>query len=160
MSKLTDANLDAVKNYWFTHGTVCGLKNTLIARTGYTGEDGFEIYVPSDVATSERVWNEVIEAGKEFGIVPCGLGARNTLRLESKMALYEHEISDKINVWEAGLERYCKMEKGEFIGRAALGKSAGGGTNEDAGGIGDGRTRNRARRISLPGRNWRTRLGW
>ena len=61
-------NLDAVKNYWFTHGTVCGLKNTLIARTGYTGEDGFEIYVPSDVATSERVWNEVLEAGKEFGI--------------------------------------------------------------------------------------------
>jgi aminomethyltransferase len=118
--KLTDADLDAVKNYWFTHGTVCGLKNTLIARTGYTGEDGFEIYIPSDVATSERVWSEVLEAGKEFGIVPCGLGARNTLRLESKMALYEHEISDKINVWEAGLDRYCKMEKGEFIGRAAL----------------------------------------
>jgi aminomethyltransferase len=120
LRKLTDANLDAVKNYWFTHGTVCGLENTLIARTGYTGEDGFEIYVPSDVATSEPVWNEVIEAGKEFGIVPCGLGARNTLRLESKMALYEHEISDSINVWEAGLDRYCKMEKGDFVGRAAL----------------------------------------
>src|SRR5260221_4293983 len=118
--KLTDANLDGIKNYWFTHGTVCGLKNTLIARTGYTGEDGFEIYVPSDVATSEKIWNQVVEAGREFGIVPCGLGARNTLRLESKMALYGHEISDKINVWEAGLERYCKMEKGEFIGRAAL----------------------------------------
>ena len=120
MKKLTDANLDGIKNYWFTHGTVCGLKNILIARTGYTGEDGFEIYVPSDVATSERVWNQVIEAGREFGIVPCGLGARNTLRLESKMALYGHEISDKINVWEAGLDRYCKMEKGDFIGRAAL----------------------------------------
>jgi aminomethyltransferase len=99
---------------------VCGLRDTLIARTGYTGEDGFEIYVPSDVNTGERVWNQVIDAGKELGIVPCGLGARNTLRLESKMALYEHEISDKINVWEAGLERYCKIEKGEFIGRAAL----------------------------------------
>jgi glycine cleavage system T protein (aminomethyltransferase) len=120
LRKLTDANLDAVKNYWFTHGTVCGLKDTLIARTGYTGEDGFEIYVPADVATSERVWNAVIDAGKEFGIVPCGLGARNTLRLEAKMALYEHEISDSINVWEAGLDRYCKMEKGDFVGRAGL----------------------------------------
>jgi glycine cleavage system T protein (aminomethyltransferase) len=123
MKKLTDANLDGVKNYWFTHGTVCGLKNTLIARTGYTGEDGFEIYVPSDVATSEMVWNRVIEAGRAFGIVPCGLGCRNTLRLESKMALYGHEISDKINVWEAGLDRYCKMEKGDFVGRAALEKA-------------------------------------
>jgi aminomethyltransferase len=120
LHKLTDARLESIKNYWFTHGTVCGLKDTLIARTGYTGEDGFEIYVPSDVATSERVWNAVIEAGKEFGILPCGLGARNTLRLEAKMALYEHEISDSINVWEAGLERYCKMDKGEFVGRAAL----------------------------------------
>jgi aminomethyltransferase len=120
VQKLTDAPLNGIKNYWFTHGTVCGLKNTLIARTGYTGEDGFEIYVPSDVGTSEKVWNQVIEAGREFGIVPCGLGARNTLRLESKMALYGHEISDKINVWEAGLDRYCKMEKGEFVGRAAL----------------------------------------
>jgi aminomethyltransferase len=123
LSKLTDVNLDAVKNYWFTHGTVCGLKDTLIARTGYTGEDGFEIYVPSDVATSEHVWNAVMEAGKENGIVPCGLGARNTLRLESKMALYEHEISDTINVWESGLERYCKMDKGDFLGRAGLEKA-------------------------------------
>ncbi len=123
LRKLTDAQIDGVKNYWFTHGSVCGLKNTLIARTGYTGEDGFEIYIPADVATSERVWNAVVEAGKEFGIVPCGLGARNTLRLESKMALYGHEISDKINVWEAGLERYCKMDKGEFLGRAALEKA-------------------------------------
>ncbi len=120
LQKLTDANLSEIKNYWFTHGTVCGLKRTLIARTGYTGEDGFEIYVPSDVATSEKVWNEVMEAGREFGIVPCGLGCRNTLRLESKMALYGHEISDKINVWEAALDRYCKMEKGDFVGRAAL----------------------------------------
>jgi len=122
LQKLTDAKLEKIKNYWFTHGPVCGLPNTLIARTGYTGEDGFEIYVPSDVATSERVWNEVFAAGKEFGIVACGLGARNTLRLESKMALYEHEISDKINVWEAGLDRYCHLEKGEFIGRGALEK--------------------------------------
>jgi aminomethyltransferase len=120
MRKLTNATLDDVKNYWFTHGTVCGLKDTLIARTGYTGEDGFEIYVPSDKAASEQVWAHVIDAGRGFGLLPCGLGARNTLRLEAKMALYGHEISDTINVWEAGLDRYCKMEKGDFIGRAAL----------------------------------------
>jgi aminomethyltransferase len=120
MRKLTDANLDAIRNYWFTHGTLCGLKDILIARTGYTGEDGFEIYVPADCATSETVWAQVMEAGREFSIIPCGLGARNTLRLEAKMALCGHEISEKINVWEAGLERYCKMEKGDFIGRAAL----------------------------------------
>src|SRR5258705_522794 len=120
LQKLTDVDLAPIKNYWFTHGTVCGLKNVLIARTGYTGEEGFEIYVPSDQATSEQVWDKVMEAGREFGIIPCGLGARNTLRLEAKMALYEHEISDTINVWEAGLDRYCKMEKGDFIGREAL----------------------------------------
>src|SRR5256714_297636 len=120
LRKLTDVDLFTIKNYWFTHGTVCDIPNTLIARTGYTGEDGFEIYIPADFATSTRVWGEVLNAGKEFGILPCGLGARNTLRLEAKMALYGHEISDTINVWEAGLERYCKMDKGEFIGRAAL----------------------------------------
>jgi aminomethyltransferase len=120
LRKLTDSNLDAIKNYWFTWGKVCGLYNTLIARTGYTGEDGFEIYVPSDAPTSERVWNEVLEAGKEFGILPCGLGARNTLRLESAMALYDHEISDQINVFEAHLDRYAKLDKGDFIGRDAL----------------------------------------
>ena len=70
LQKLTDADLSAVKNYWFTRGTVCGLKDILIARTGYTAEDGFEIYIPSDEATSATVWNEVIEAGKEFGSCP------------------------------------------------------------------------------------------
>ncbi|MEO8724790.1 MAG: glycine cleavage system aminomethyltransferase GcvT [Acidobacteriaceae bacterium] len=120
VQKLTDVDLAPIKNYWFKYGSVCGLPNTMIARTGYTGEDGFEIYVPSDVATSERVWDEVFAAGKEFGIVPCGLGARNTLRLESKMALYGHEISDTINVWEADLGRYAKLDKGDFVGRDAL----------------------------------------
>jgi aminomethyltransferase len=124
LAKLTDANLSALKNYWFTVGTVCELPDRLIARTGYTGEDGFEIYVPGDTATSENVWNAVMAAGKEFAIIPCGLGARNTLRLEAKMALYGHEISESINVWEAGLDRYCKMEKREFIGRAALAKAS------------------------------------
>ena len=123
LQKLTDANLAAVKFYWVTHGTVCGLKNILIARTGYTGEDGFEIYVPSDETTSIRVWNEVLAAGKDLGAIPCGLGARNTLRLEAKLPLYGHEISDTINVWEAGLDRFCKMEKQAFIGRESLAKA-------------------------------------
>ena len=123
LQKLTDADLSTVKFYWVTRGTVCGLKNILIARTGYTGEDGFEIYIPGDEETSVRVWNEVLQAGKEFGVVPCGLGSRNTLRLEAKLALYGHEISDTINVWEAGLDRFCKMEKSDFIGRAALEKA-------------------------------------
>jgi aminomethyltransferase len=127
LQKLTDANLSAVRFYWVTRGTVCGLKNILIARTGYTAEDGFEIYVPADEATSAMVWNKVLEAGKEFGALPCGLGARNTLRLEGKLPLYGHEISDTINVWEAGLDRFCKMEKPEFIGRDALEKAKAGG---------------------------------
>ncbi|HEX4064967.1 MAG TPA: glycine cleavage system aminomethyltransferase GcvT [Acidobacteriaceae bacterium] len=120
LQKLTNADLSKVKFYWFTWGTVCNLPNTLIARTGYTGEDGFEIYIPSDVATSERVWNEVMEAGKEFGILPCGLGARNTLRMEAALSLYGHEISETINVFEAGLDRFCKLEKGKFLGSDAL----------------------------------------
>ena len=123
LQKLTDANLSAVKFYWVTRGTVCGLKNILMGRTGYTAEDGFEIYIPPDEATSARVWYEILEAGKEFGCVPCGLGARNTLRLEGNLSLYGHEISDTINVWEAGLDRFCKMEKPDFIGRAALEKA-------------------------------------
>jgi aminomethyltransferase len=121
LQKLTNADLSKVKNYWFTFGTVCGLRDTMIARTGYTAEDGFEIYVPSDEKTSEEVWNQVMEAGKEFGILPCGLGARNTLRLEGKMALYGHEISDTITALEADLTRYCKFDKpSDFIGKAAL----------------------------------------
>ena len=120
LQKLTDADLTQVKFYWFTHGTVCGLPNTLIARTGYTAEDGFEIYIPSDEPTSQRVWNALLEAGAEFGILPCGLGARNTLRLEGALSLYGHEISDAITPWEARLDRFLKMEKGDFTGRAAL----------------------------------------
>jgi aminomethyltransferase len=120
LQKLTDANLNTVKFYWLTHGTVCGLPNILIARTGYTAEDGFEIYIPSDESTSAMVWHKVLEAGKEFGAVACGLGARNTLRLEGKLPLYGHEISETINVWEAGLDRFCKMEKAGFIGRGTL----------------------------------------
>jgi aminomethyltransferase len=128
LQKMTAANLSAVKFYWVTRGSILlvnksvrrYLSDILIARTGYTAEDGFEIYVPSDEATSAWVWNRILEVGKEFGIIPCGLGARNTLRLEGKLPLYGHEISDTINVWEAGLDRFCKMEKPESIGRTAL----------------------------------------
>jgi aminomethyltransferase len=120
VQKLTYANLSKIGNYWFTHSRVCGLENILLARTGYTGEDGFEIYIPSDKQTSEEVWAMVISAGREFEMLPCGLGARNTLRLEAKLSLYGHEISNTINVWEADLGRFCRMEKGDFIGRAAL----------------------------------------
>ncbi len=125
--KLTDADLGKLGSYWFTRGRVCGLENTLIARTGYTGEDGFEIYIPSDRESSEEVWKAVMNAPCGFGILPCGLGARNTLRLEAKLSLYGHEISESINVWEAGLDRFCKMEKGDFIGRAALDRARAGG---------------------------------
>lgn len=120
VQKLTDADLSKVRFYWVTRATLCGLPNIVMGRTGYTAEDGFEVYVPADDATSARVWNEVLAAGKEFGVVPCGLGARNTLRLEGKLPLYGHEISDTINVWEAGLDRFCKIEKPEFIGRESL----------------------------------------
>jgi len=126
LQKLTDADLSAVKFYWITRGSLCGLPNILLGRTGYTAEDGFEIYIPADEATGARVWNEILAAGKEFGCVPCGLGSRNTLRLEGKLPLYGHEISDTINVWEAGLDRFCKMEKAEFVGRAALEKAKAG----------------------------------
>ncbi len=125
LQKLTGVDLAPIKNYWFTWGQVAGCHNVLIARTGYTGEDGFEIYIPADEPTSARVWGEVLAAGAEFGIQPCGLGSRNTLRLEAAMALYGHEISDAISVFEANLGRYCKLDKGvDFVGREALQKIA------------------------------------
>jgi len=100
----------------------------MIAHTGYSGEDGFELYLPADEATSEKMWNALLEAGAEFGIRPCGLGARNTLRLEAGMSLYGHEISEEINVFEAGLDRWLKLDKDDFIGRdALLAVKAGGG---------------------------------
>jgi aminomethyltransferase len=120
LQKLTKVDLSAIKNYWFTFGQVAGIYNVLIARTGYSGEDGFEVYIPSDEATTVKMWNAILEAGAEFGIRPCGLGARNTLRMEAGMSLYEHEISEDINALEAGLDRFLKLDKGDFIGRDAL----------------------------------------
>jgi aminomethyltransferase len=120
LQKLTKVDLAAIRNYWFTWGTVAGIPNVMIARTGYSGEDGFEVYIPADEPTTVKMWNALMEAGAEFGIRPCGLGARNTLRLEAGMSLYGHEISEEINVFEGGLERWLKLDKGEFIGRDAL----------------------------------------
>ena len=120
LQKLTKVDLAAIKNYWFTWGQVAGVYNVMIARTGYSGEDGFEVYIPSDEATTVKMWESLLEAGAEFGIRPCGLGARNTLRLEAGMSLYGHEISEEINVLEAGLDRWLKLDKGDFIGRDAL----------------------------------------
>lgn len=90
----------------------------LISRTGYTGEDGFEFYCsPSDAAT---LWQKLLEAGREFGLIPCGLGARDTLRLEAGMPLYGHEMTDAITPFEADLGAFVKMEKADFIGKGAL----------------------------------------
>jgi len=119
LQKLTPVDLSAIAYYWFTDGTV-SRTHARIARTGYTGEDGFEIYVAPGEAV--RIWNELLDAGGEFGIKPCGLGARNTLRLEAKMALYGHEIHASITPYEAELGWIVKLDKGEFIGRAALAK--------------------------------------
>jgi aminomethyltransferase len=120
LQKLTPAKLSEIKYYWFADGEVSGVP-ARIARTGYTGEDGFEIYISP--AEAPRLWNELLEAGSPFGIKPCGLGARNTLRLEAKMALYGHELTASINPFEADLGWIVKMDKGEFVGRSALQKS-------------------------------------
>ncbi|WP_058187294.1 glycine cleavage system aminomethyltransferase GcvT [Terracidiphilus gabretensis] len=120
LKKLTKVDLAVIKNYWFTWGTVANIPNVLIARTGYSGEDGFEVYIPSDEATTVKMWDALMDAGSEFAIRPCGLGARNTLRLEAGMSLYGHEISEEINAFEGGLDRWLKLDKGYFIGRDAL----------------------------------------
>src|SRR5580658_2251300 len=120
LAKLTKVDLAAIKNYWFTWGTVAGIPNMVIARTGYSGEDGFELYISADESSTVKLWDALLDAGAEFGIRPCGLGARNTLRLEAGMSLYGHEISEEINVFEGGLTRWLKLDKGDFIGREAL----------------------------------------
>ncbi|MGH9938324.1 MAG: glycine cleavage system aminomethyltransferase GcvT [Blastocatellia bacterium] len=117
LQPLTGVDLAAIKYYWFARGSVDGVP-AIIARTGYTGEDGFEIYF--DPNESERVWNKVLESGKPRGILPCGLAARNTLRLEARMALYGNDIDGTTTVLEADLGWICKLNKGDFIGRDRL----------------------------------------
>ena len=116
-AKLTAVDLNAIRYYWFADGEFAGVP-ARIARTGYTGEDGFEVYVAPEAAVA--VWNAIMEAGTPFGIKPCGLGARNTLRLEAAMSLYGHEIGASITPFDAKLGWIVKMDKGDFVGRDAL----------------------------------------
>src|ERR1700690_2202632 len=117
LQKLTPAALDAVPYYHFAFGKVSGV-DCLIARTGYTGEDGFEIYFAPEYA--QKLWGNLLQAVESAAMIPCGLGARNTLRLEAGMCLYGHEIDDTTTPWEAGLAWICKMEKAPFLGSDAL----------------------------------------
>ena len=116
---LTGVPLADIKYYWFAHGEVAGARAT-ISRTGYTGEDGFEIFVPPNVA--ERVWDAILESGRSVDIVPAGLGARDTLRLEASMRLYGNDMDESTTVLEAGLGWMIGWTNGQFIGRAALQK--------------------------------------
>jgi len=120
LQTLTDVPLSEIKYYHFTHGTVDGVTG-IISRTGYTGEDGFEVYAPADRA--EQLWNKILDAGETgapTGVLPCGLAARNTLRLEAGLALYGHEIDETTTLLEANLGWICKLDKGDFVGREAL----------------------------------------
>ena len=119
LGRLTTAPIEQLKYYRFAFGEVSGV-HCLIARTGYTGEDGFEIYFQPQ--HSEKLWADVLEVGTPAGMLPCGLGARNTLRLEAGMCLYGHEIDDTTTPWEARLDWICKMDKGHFLGRDILAK--------------------------------------
>ncbi|MFG2783026.1 glycine cleavage system aminomethyltransferase GcvT [Streptomyces prunicolor] len=118
LKSLTDADLDGLKYYAGLPGTVAGVP-ALIARTGYTGEDGFELFVsPGD---AEKLWLALTEAGASVGLIPCGLSCRDTLRLEAGMPLYGHELSTSLTPFDAGLGRVVKFEKdGDFVGRSAL----------------------------------------
>jgi aminomethyltransferase len=120
LQQLTDLELANIKYYHFTHGNVDGVAS-IVSRTGYTGEDGFEVYAAADRA--EQLWNKILDAGRfgsTDGVLPCGLAARNTLRLEAGMALYGHEITEETTLLEANLGWICKLDKGEFNGRERL----------------------------------------
>ncbi len=117
VNRLADRDLSAVRYYWFARCRFAGA-DAIVARTGYTGEDGFEVYV--DPKQSQQVWEAVLAAGEDYSIVPCGLGARNTLRLEAAMSLYGHEIDERTTPYEAGLGWIVKLAKPKFCGREAL----------------------------------------
>ena len=117
LAQLTSAPLAWIRYYHFAFGQVKGVE-CLIARTGYTGEDGFELYFAPEF--SEELWNALLAAGAPIGLIPCGLGARNTLRLEAAMCLYGHEIDETTTPFEAGLGWICKLSKGPFLGSEVL----------------------------------------
>ena len=112
-----DIDVDAIKYYTLAEGAIAGVAG-MLTRTGYTGEDGFEIYAPASAIA--RIWDETLAAGKSFGLAPCGLGARDTLRLEAGMPLYGHEITDDINPIEADLMFGVRLDKAGFVGLDAL----------------------------------------
>ncbi|MGB0036022.1 MAG: glycine cleavage system aminomethyltransferase GcvT [Candidatus Acidiferrales bacterium] len=124
LQPLTPVALDPIRYYHFAIGKVHGVE-CLIARTGYTGEDGFEIYF--DPEFSEKLWNRILEAGQSVRLIPCGLGARNTLRLEAGMCLYGHEIDETTTPLEAGLGWICKLDKGTFLGSDVIARQKQGG---------------------------------
>lgn len=117
LQDLSTVELSPLRYYWFAHGEVAGVRAT-ISRTGYTGEDGFEIFVAP--AEAPKVWDAILRAGASASIVPCGLGARDTLRLEACMRLYGNEMDETVTLLEAGLGWIVKLEKGPFIGSEAL----------------------------------------
>jgi aminomethyltransferase len=117
LGDLTDVDLQSLKYYRFSHGEVAGVRAT-VSRTGYTGEDGFEIMVPTP--QSVRLWDAILSAGRTAEIRACGLGARDTLRLEACMRLYGNEMDENISVLEAGLGRFVGWDKADFLGAAAL----------------------------------------
>jgi aminomethyltransferase len=117
LQALTGVDLSAIKYYWFATGEVAGVRVT-ISRTGYTGEDGFEVFVPPSAA--ERVWDAILQAGKAAGVVPAGLGARDTLRLEAAMRLYGNDMDDTTTVVEADLNWIVGWKKPSFIGSDVL----------------------------------------
>lgn len=117
LARLTDTELEEIRYYRFARGRVAD-RDAILSRTGYTGEDGFELYVAPDDAPA--IWRRLLEAGEPEGLVPAGLGARDTLRLEAGMALYGHELDAKTTPWEAGLDWVVKLDTGDFIGRRAL----------------------------------------
>jgi aminomethyltransferase len=122
LQKLTPVALNEIKYYHFTPGEVDGV-SAIVSRTGYTGEDGFEVYAAAGKA--EQLWNKMLDTGNfgsDSGVLPCGLAARNTLRLEAGMALYGHEIDESTTLLEANLGWICKLNKGDFLGREALAK--------------------------------------
>ncbi len=130
LAKLTDVPLAEIKYYHFTEGQVDGVP-AIVSRTGYTGEDGFEVYAAAGKA--EQIWNKLLDAGNygsDTGVLPCGLAARNTLRLEAGMALYGHELNEGTTLLEANLGWICKLNKGDFIGREALAKQKETGVNK------------------------------
>ena len=115
LQRFTDSNLSEVKYYHFTEGSVAGIDDIIISRTGYTGEDGFELYFPNQHAVA--VWNALTESGE---VLPAGLGCRDSLRLEMGMALYGNDIDDTVTPLEANLQWLVKLKKGGFVGRDAL----------------------------------------